>query len=139
MNDEEKYIVSRLVLIKEYEKHISECDYPEDVEALIAEYRETFKPELLDEIEYSFPIKTIKEVTGIVALFEDGLLSPVTKLKLWLAALGRRTMVIAAVIAIFLFQVFFRYQYKVVASGIATVKIDRLTGKTELVRNYAKK
>jgi hypothetical protein len=72
-------------------------------------------------------------------LFEDGLLSPVTKLKLWLAALGRRTMVIAAVIAIFLFQVFFRYQYKVVASGIATVKIDRLTGKTELVRNYAKK
>ncbi|MDR1169090.1 MAG: hypothetical protein LBK53_09430 [Heliobacteriaceae bacterium] len=138
MDKTEKHIVSRLLLVEEYEKYIAQCNYPEDVELLITEYRKTFKPELLEEIECSFPIKIIKEIAVKMAFLEEDLLNPVLKLRLWFAKQDKRVLIAIALIIVFIFQVFLRYQYKVVANGLGTVKIDRLTGKTSVQSNIKK-
>ncbi len=47
--------------------------------------------------------------------------------------------VLSVFIFVLLFQTCLRYEYHVVANGIATLRIDKLTGKTKLIKNIPNK
>ncbi len=47
--------------------------------------------------------------------------------------------IVSVFVLLILFQTCLRYEYHVVAKGLATVKIDKLTGKTKLIKNIPEK
>lgn len=57
----------------EYQKHIKEVDYPDEMERLLAEYRNNPSDELLDTIESQFSVDTIKKVAGQNEIFKGQL------------------------------------------------------------------
>lgn len=57
----------------EYAKHISECEYPDEMEKLLNEYRSNPSDEVLDLIESQFSLETIKNVAGKNEIFKGQL------------------------------------------------------------------
>ena len=57
----------------EYAKYINECDFPDEMEKLLAEYRKNPSDELLDTIESQFSVGTIKKVAGQSEIFKGQL------------------------------------------------------------------
>ena len=56
-----------------YKKHLSECDYPEEMEALLNQYKANPTDELLETIEAEFPLSTVKNIAVGVDLFKGEL------------------------------------------------------------------
>lgn len=57
----------------EYAKHITECEFPDEVKNLLVQYRQNPSKELLDLIEAEFPVDTVKNVAGSVAILKGQL------------------------------------------------------------------
>lgn len=73
----------------EYQKRLSQCNYPEDVEKMLNDYRLNPSDELLSEIESEFPVQEVKKLaileTQLKGQLEDKknqALTEETKLKL---------------------------------------------------------
>lgn len=52
----------------EYAKHVNECDYPDEMVKMLVEYRQNPSEELRRAIEAEFPVDTLKQVAGSVAI-----------------------------------------------------------------------
>lgn len=49
---------------------------------------------------------------------------------------SKKLIIIAVIVSVvILFQTCIRYEYHIVGKGLGTVRIDRLTGKTKLIKN----
>lgn len=57
----------------EYSKHLQECEFPDEMERLLNEYKNNPSAELLDTIESQFSVETLKDVAGKNAIFEGQL------------------------------------------------------------------
>lgn len=56
-----------------YRKHLQECEFPDEMERLLAEYVKNPSDEIRNTIETEFPIDTLKQVAGEVAIFKGQL------------------------------------------------------------------
>lgn len=57
----------------EYAKYVNECDYPDEMVRMLAEYRNNPTEELRRAIEAEFPVDTLKKVAGNVAILKGQL------------------------------------------------------------------
>lgn len=57
-----------------YLKHLQECEFPDEMQRLLAEYVKNPSDEIRNTIETEFPIDTLKQVAGEVAIFKGQLI-----------------------------------------------------------------
>jgi hypothetical protein len=60
-------------IANEYEQHIKECEFPDEMRNLLNEYKANPTDELLETIESQFSVETIKNVAGKNAVFQGQL------------------------------------------------------------------
>ena len=60
-------------IANQYAQHIEECEFPDEMVNLLAEYRENPSDELLETIESQFSLETLKKVAGNNAIYRGQL------------------------------------------------------------------
>ena len=135
------------LLIDEFEisvfrEHISECEFPDEMEKLLDEYSKTKEKEIREVIETEYSVDLIKEISfksGSMWFYLHtikGRIETAFKLKKICPISDIKVAICFVLIASFVvvYQMFFRYKYQVYKGKMPytaeIIKVDRLTGKS---------
>lgn len=132
--DLQDFFIAKNYMVKLYREHISECNFPDEVEKLLDRYVKSdfLDNEALELIEADYPVATIKEVTAKVAILENQMLSPKIKTKFKINY-NLIAVIVVILVGLILYNTLFRYKYRTYKDGynrVQVIKIDTLTGKS---------